>query len=95
MVRLASRMRRSARPGIGSVFGSERSQTKGAEQKIKGDAQKATGDAKDAIKKSVNKIAGAVNKTSDISTLESNGPPRARRPALLSWVVSGACSRRK
>src|SRR5580693_3810807 len=45
MVRLASRMRRSARPGS---------------------------------------VAGAVNKTSDISTFESDGPPRARRPALLS-----------
>ena len=26
----------------------------------------------------MNKVAGAVNKTSDISTLESDGPPRAR-----------------
>ena len=65
--------------------------TKGAAQEIKGNVQKAAGDAKDAIKKSVNKVAGAVNKTYDISTFESDGPPRARRPALLSAVVSRTC----
>jgi uncharacterized protein YjbJ (UPF0337 family) len=58
---------------------------KGAAQEIKGNVQKAAGDAKDAIKKSVNKVAGA------ISTFESDGPPRARRPALLSAVVSRTC----
>jgi hypothetical protein len=88
MVRLASRMRRSSRPGIGSSWFRSVA-TKGAAQEIKGNVQKAAGDAKDAIKKSVNKVAGAVNKTSDISTFESDGPPRARRPALLSAVVSG------
>jgi uncharacterized protein YjbJ (UPF0337 family) len=83
MVRLASRVRRSARPGIGSVVGSDRLQTKGAAQEIKGNIQKAAIDAKDAIQKSVNKVAGAVNRTSDISTFASDGPPRARRPALF------------
>ena len=87
MVRLASRMRRSS---IGSSWFRSVA-TKGAAQEIKGNVQKAAGDAKDAIKKSVNKVAGAVNKTSDISTFESDGPPRARRPALLPAVVSRTC----
>jgi uncharacterized protein YjbJ (UPF0337 family) len=57
-------MRRSARPGIGSVVGSDRLQLR-EPRKRKGNVQKAAGDAKDAIKKSVNKVAGGVNKTSD------------------------------
>ena len=62
---------------------------KGAAQEIKGNVQKAAGDAKDAIKKSVNKVAGAVNKTSDISTFESDGPPRARRASACASVRGG------